>query len=85
MVLRHETMRAGALFAYEMTGDPSRVRHTAMLPKVNALPCAEYEASANERNRNLGGAERRPDMGGHVIRTLIAMPEKRIAVGYETG
>ena len=66
-----------------MQGDFAPVRTNPVLPEVDPLPSAQREAAAGERNRQLDRGQRGADMRGHVVGSFVAMPEQRVAIGYE--
>jgi len=71
--------------AHKMQGHLASMRPKPVLPKIYALPCTQHEEPATERNRKLHRRQRRADVGGHVIRALVAVPEERIAIRNEAG
>ena len=44
-----------------------------MLEDEDALPRTEGQSATRHRYRDLHGGERRPDVGGHVVRPFAAM------------
>ena len=66
-----------------MQGDFAPMRTNPVLPAVDPLPCAQREASARERNRELDRGQRGTDMRRHVIGSLVAVPEEGIAIGHQ--
>src|SRR6476661_2844166 len=70
--------------ADEMQRDFAFMRPQPVLPKIDALPRAQREAGAGERNRKLDGGQRGANVSSHVIGTFVAMAEERIAIGHET-
>ncbi len=57
----------------------SAVRTGPMFEKVNSLPRSEPQAALNDRNGQAYGHHGRLDMRGHVVRTLVSMPQIRHA------
>ena len=55
-----------------------------MFPQINALPRAQREASAAQRQAQIHRRQRGADMRGHVIRALAGVGKQRIAVRHET-
>ena len=53
-----------------------------MLPEVNPLPGAEYEAAVCYRDRQMHPRQYRADMGRHVVRPLLMVA---IALGAAVG
>src|SRR5436190_21391280 len=70
--------RSKSLFGEKVNYDVTSMRMRAVFPKINALPCAKRESSHRNRNGEIYGSERSPDVRGHVIVALSSMLEKRI-------
>ena len=60
------------------------MRAKPVLPQVDALPCAEREASHRQWNRKLDRGQRRADVGWHVIGALVTMAEQRVPIRYQS-
>ena len=67
----------------DMHHKPALMWAGALLPDVDALPCAKREPTACDgiRQRDIG--EERLDVGWHVVGTLGGVREERIALGHE--
>ena len=68
-----------------MQCDFTFMRTQPVLPQIDALPRAQREAGAGERNRELDGGQRGANVSRHVIGTFVAMTEEHIAIGHEAG
>jgi hypothetical protein len=59
------------------------MRGLTMFPQVNALPRAERQPPAAQRQAEVHGRECGADVRWHVVRAFEGMSEQRIAVGHE--
>lgn len=59
------------------------MRRGAMLVEINALPRAEHQSSALNRNAQRRGRECGAHVRGHVVRAFARVPKQRIAVRHE--
>src|SRR3982751_2543398 len=80
-----DSMRAvrpssSALLAEQMQGHLATVRSQPVLPDVDALPGAESQVAADERDRELDRRQGGAHVRRHVVRTFVAMTKERIAV-----
>ena len=57
----------------------------AVLVEIEALPGPERAGTGADRQRQLDLREDGPDVGGHVVRSLVAVLEEPIAVGDQSG
>jgi hypothetical protein len=71
------------LLANDVDDDLPRMRASAMLEKVNALPRAEQEAPTRNRNCQRCLRQRALDVCGHVVGTLGSVYEERIALRHQ--
>jgi hypothetical protein len=65
-----------------MQCDLATVGSKAMLPEIDSLPLAEHEASPGERDGKMDAGQRRTNVRGHVVGTLVAVAKEWIAVGH---
>ena len=65
--------------------DPAGVRRLPMFPEVEALPRAQHQRAAGDRNRKVHGRQRGADMGRHIVVTFRRMDKQPVAVGNEAG
>src|SRR5581483_8717451 len=59
-----------ASLADDVQRNGARVRHTAMLEKIDALPCPQREPAFVNRDAQLRGRQRGANVRGHVVWTF---------------
>src|SRR3954466_8720858 len=71
-------LRGFALLPREMQDDLAAVRPVAVLDEIKALPGAEREPAVDDRDRDGGVGQHRPDMGRHVVRAFRTVHITRV-------
>src|SRR5436190_6685911 len=71
------------LFTNEVHNNPAPMGMGAVFPQINPLPGAERQFSTRNRNRDVYGGQRRPNVRGHIIFTFLGVFENRIPVRDE--
>src|SRR5205823_619953 len=80
VALLHENTAQLKLLADEMEVDRPVVGMAAVFPEVDALPCAEAEASVLERDGKVHAGEGAADMGRHIVGAFGGVHEEPVAV-----
>ena len=70
-------------FSQDVRHYTASVRPHAMFPKIDALPCAEGQLSADHGQTEVHRGERATQMRWHVVITLAGVTEQRIAVWHQ--